>query len=165
MPLDPRRPPRDLDVLRPGLMRQGYLLIETHPNVPGRIRLSTSDRLPGAPQDLAASEPPARPQTRYVALFTDLAVASMHAHSALRRDLVDIDSRLYRTDPVKAVAALESIALSHRRIYLDPELAADPRLDAEIARRRARQRRRDQVWNGIGILAVLLLLLKLLLGI
>jgi hypothetical protein len=146
-------------------MRQGYLLIETHPDFPGRVRLVTSERPPGEPSDPAPSAPPAGPRIRYAARVSNLEVAAMHAHAALRRDLIDIDTHLYRTDPVQAVAALESIALSHRRIYLDPDLAADPRLDAEIARRRARLLRRDRIWKGIGILAVGLLLLKLLLGI
>lgn len=146
-------------------MRQGYLLIETHPDYPSRVRLLTADRPPGEPPGPAAGAPPGHPRIRYAALFNDQDVAAMHAHTALRRDLIDIDAHLYRTDPIRAVAAVESIALNHRRIYLDPDLASDPRLGAEIARRQGRLRRRDRIWNGVGLLAVLLLLLKLVLGI
>ena len=146
-------------------MRQGYLLIETHPDFPGRVRLLRTDRLPAELAEPDSGSPPAQPRIRYAALFNDLDVAAMHAHTALRRGLIDIDARLYRTDPVRAVAAVESIGLRHRRVYLDPDLAADPTLKTEITRREARLRRRDQVWNGIGILALALLLLKLALGI
>ena len=143
-------------------MRQGYLLIEIHPDFPGRIRLQASDRPPDHPLEHPNSQ---SPRICYAARFNDLDVAAMHAHTALRRDLIDIDAHLYRTDTLRAVAAVESIALSHRRIHLAPELASDPRLGAEIARRQGRLRRRDQVWNGIGLLALLLLLLKLVLGV
>lgn len=146
-------------------MRQGYLLIETHPDFPGRVRLLRADRLPAELAEPDSGSPPVQRRIRYAALFNDLEVAAMHAHSALRRGLIDIDAHLYRTDPVRAVAAVESIPLRHRRVYLDPVLAADPTLGAEIARREARSRRRDQIWNGIGILALALLLLKLILGI
>ncbi len=146
-------------------MRQGYLLIETHPDFPGRVRLLSADRPPPEPMETAPGGSPDKPQIRYAALFNDLDVAVMHAHTALQRGLIDIDTQLYRADPARAVAAVEAIALQHRRVYLDPKLAANPLLDAEIARRRRRLRRRDRVWNGIGILALLMLLLKLVLGI
>jgi hypothetical protein len=105
-----------------------------------------------------------KPQIRYAALFNDLNVALMHAHTALRRGLIDIDAQLYRANPARAVAAIDAIDLSHRRVYLDPELAADPALDAEIGRRRRMRRRIDRIWNGVGIAAILLLIIKLLLG-
>lgn len=146
-------------------MRRGYLLIETHPAFPDRVRLVTSNQLPSAiahPTPLAPSD---APQVRYAAAFSDLEVASMHAHEALRHHLVDIDAHLYRVDPREAVAAVESIALRHRRVYLDPVLAADPGLGGEIKRRQQRLRRLDRFWSWAGIAAVLLLLLKLLLGI
>lgn len=146
-------------------MRQGYLLIETHPDFPGRVRLLSADRPPTDPMETAPGGSPGRPHIRYAALFNGLDVALMHAHTALRRGLIDIDAHLYQADPTRAVAAVEAIALQHRRVYLDPDLAADPLLAAEIARRRRRLRRRDRVWNGIGILALLVLLLKLVLGI
>lgn len=146
-------------------MRQGYLLVEAHPDHPNRVRLITSERPPSEPMSPSSGPPAGHPRILYAALFNDLDVAAMHAHTALRRDLVDIDAHLYRTDTLRAVAALESIALNHRRIYLDPDVASDPRLGAEIARRQGRLLRHDRVWNGIGLLAVLLLLLKLVLGV
>ncbi len=43
--------------------------------------------------------------------------------------------------------------------YLDPELAANPRLSAAIEQRRTRRRWINRAWNAVGILAILLLLL------
>jgi|APFre7841882724_1041349.scaffolds.fasta_scaffold54511_2 hypothetical protein len=146
-------------------MRQGYLLIETHPDFPGRVRLFRTDRLPAELAEPDSGKHPRQPRIRYAALFNDLDVAAMHAHTALRRSLIDIDASLYRTDPVRAIAAVESIGLRHRQIYLDPDVAADPALGAEVTRRQAWLHRRDRIWHGIGILALVLLLLKLVLGI
>ena len=151
-------------------MRQGYLLIETHPDHPGRIHIRGVEHLeaipPDAiPPDASRAEPARKPRIRYAARFGDLDVALMHAHTALRRRLIDIDAHLYRADPVTAVAAVDAIELNHRRVYLDPGLAADPALEGEIARRHRVHRRIDRFWNGVGIAALLLLLAKLLLGI
>jgi hypothetical protein len=83
----------------------------------------------------------------------------MHAQTALGRRLVDIDAGLYRVDPVTAVAAVEAIELSHRRIYIDPEIAADPRLSAEIAQRHRHQGWVGWIWTSVGLLALLVLFL------
>ena len=96
---------------------------------------------------------------RYVAAFDSLAIALMHAQTALRRCLIDVEAGLYRTDPLTAVAAVDAIDLRHQVRYLDPELAADPRLSVLTGQRRARRRRIDRVWTAVGILAILLLLL------
>jgi hypothetical protein len=146
-------------------MRQGYLLIETHQGFPERVRLLTADRPPGTTLDTAPAGLSVTPQIRYAARFSDLDAALMHAHTALRRQLIDIDAHLYRIDPVRAVAAVEAIALPHRQVFLDPELKSDPLLRTEITRRQRRQRLTDRIWNGVGALALLLLLIKLLLGI
>lgn len=156
-------------------MRQGYLLIETHPDHPGRIHIRGVDHLEAIPPDAippdairpgpTRAEPVREPRIRYAARFGDLDVALMHAHTVLRRGLIDIDAHLYRADPVTAVAAVDAIELNHRRVYLDPCLAADPGLEAEIARHHRVHRRIDRIWNGVGIAALLLLLAKLLLGI
>jgi|OpeIllAssembly_1097287.scaffolds.fasta_scaffold78926_3 hypothetical protein len=143
-------------------MREGYLLIETNPDHPGRIRIQGAESRPVESPIDGSPGPHAR--LRYVARFGDLDAALMHAHTALRRGLIDIDAHLYSTDPVTAVGAIDAIDLSHRRIYLDPELAADPALEAEIGRRRRMHRRIDRIWNGVGIAAILLLIIKLLLG-
>ena len=141
-------------------MQGGYLLIETHPGHPGLVRIRTAATAPAEP----ATDDVDAPRLRYAARFDDLSAAHMHAHELLRRRLVDVDSRLYRADPVTAVSAAESIGLRHRRVYIDPELAADPALTQTVERYRARRERLWRLWNGVGIGALLFLLARLLLG-
>ena len=43
----------------------------------------------------------------------------MHTHDLLKRRLIDPDTHMYRTSPERAIAAVESLGLKHRRIYLD----------------------------------------------
>jgi hypothetical protein len=88
----------------------------------------------------------------------------MHAHELLRRRLIDVDRGLYRASTIEAVAAVESIALARRRVYLDPELAAGPALGEQIAKLRAQRMRGERTWRIIGYAAAALLLIKLLLG-
>lgn len=141
-------------------MQGGYLLVETHPAHPGLVRIRTAEQAPAEPVNDDAEAP----RLRYAARFVDLSAAQMHAHELLRRHLVDVDSRLYRADAITAVSAAASIGLSHRRVYLDPELAADPALAEAIARRRTRRQRAWRMWDAIGIGALLFLLARLLLG-
>ena len=103
---------------------------------------------------------------RYVARFNDGDAALMHTHELLRRRLVDVDARLYRADLELAVAAIESLGLAHKRVYLDPGFERQQR--SEIARRtlRFRHRRqiRDRVFTYIGYLGIALLLVHVLLS-
>ncbi|MBK1731395.1 hypothetical protein [Thiococcus pfennigii] len=138
-------------------MQTGYLLIETRRDRPGQVRLDTARLPPPHPAPLGPTG--GGPRLHYVARFTDIEAAPMHAHEALRRHLLDGDARVYRTDPLTAVAAVETIALPHQRLYLDPALDADPCLAEAIARRQARQRRRERLWQGVGVGALVLLAL------
>lgn len=140
-------------------MYGGYLLIETDKRQPGMVRI----RETAAPPAFSTRD---RTGTlvRYAARFDDVSAARMHAHAALRHRLVDIDAGLYRSDPIAAVAAVDASDLTHRRFYLDPLLASDPALDAAIACRRQRLRTLDRIWHIVGGLAILLLLVKLVLG-
>lgn len=142
-------------------MRQGYLSVLTHPDHPGQIRLVASVEPPPSGASVPA---PHDASLRYCARFNDLDAGLMHAHTALRRRLIDIDTHRYRADPVTAIAAVDGIALGHRQVYLDPEVAASPQLHAAVARARARTRSWDRIWNGVGILAVLFLLARLIIG-
>ncbi|MBT8430792.1 MAG: hypothetical protein KJN79_12845, partial [Gammaproteobacteria bacterium] len=45
----------------------------------------------------------------------------------LRRRLIDLDTRLYRVPPERAIAAVESLDLKHRRTYLDSEFSDESR--------------------------------------
>lgn len=139
-------------------MHRGYLLVETHAMHPGLVRIREAE---AAPADRVGN---GGPRVRYVARFDDLDAARMHAHERLRRGLVDVDAGLYRSDPLTAVAAVAAVDLSHREVYVDPALADDPALAATIAAHRARQQRVGTTWRLVGAAAVLLLVLKLLLG-
>jgi len=142
-------------------MHSGYLVVETNDAHPGLVRLYTAKTIPSLPAETLL---PANAIPRHVARFNDLSTARMHAHELLRHRAVDAAAGLYRSTPIEAAAAIESIALRQQRAYLDPALAADPALEQMIAERRARRLRNDRAWRIIGALAVLFLILKLLLG-
>ena len=131
-------------------MHSGYLTIETNPAYPGTVRLRGIDALP-APADGTS-------KLLYAARFTDLDAALMHFHTPLRRHLVDLERRLYRTPDAKAIAVAEAIELPHRRVFIDPGLADDRELAAAINRLHRSHRRRDRIFDLIGLLALLLLL-------
>jgi hypothetical protein len=143
-------------------MRQGYLSVETHPDHPDQVRIVPSERAPVPPDATAPDLHAAR--VRCVVRFEDLDVATMHAHTALRRRVVDIDDHRYRVDPVTAVAAIDAIGLRHQRIHLDPAVANDPALADSVEHLRARRRRRDAIWNGVGLTALIWLLVQAILG-
>ena len=138
-------------------MQPGVLYLETHAAHPGLVRVALADVPP--PND-PGKDPAAR--VRYAARFADGDAALMHTHELLRRRLVDVDARLYRTGLPAAIAAVESLDLSHRRLYVDPGLDADS--VAAIGRVQARLVRHRQlvgrIWNVVGYVALGLLLLR-----
>jgi hypothetical protein len=139
-------------------MHHGFLAIETHRERPGMVRLVLTERSP-APEGAATGEP----RIRYVAGFSDGDAAQMHAHEFLKRRLVDPDSRLYRVPLESAIAAVEAVALRHRRIYLDPDLEEHRReaIAAELVRLQRIAGRRRRFFEAIGYIAIGLLLLNL----
>lgn len=137
-------------------MRSGYLIVETRADQAGLVRIYSVDHQPAPASE---STDPAMPRIRYAASFGSLDVALMHAQTALHGCLIDVEAGLYQTDPLTAVAAVDAIDLGHQVQYLDPELAANPRLSAAIEQRRTRRRWINRAWNAVGILAILLLLL------
>ncbi len=138
-------------------MQSGVLYLETHAAHPSLVRVALADALP--PTDAG---PDAAVRVRYAARFADGDAALMHTHELLRRRLVDIDARLYRTSLPAAIAAIESLDLSHRRLYVDPGLDANS--VAAIARAQARlvhhRQVVDRVWTVVGYVALGLLLLR-----
>jgi len=141
-------------------MEEGYLIIETHAEHPRLVRIRKSETTPAEPVRGDQTDP----RVRYVARFSDLSAAQMQTHTRLRHRLVDVETGLYRCDPATAVAAAQSLEIKHRQIYLDPDLAEDEALATASARYRRRHGLADRVWRAVGILAVLFLLVKLLLG-
>lgn len=129
-------------------MHSGYLTIETNPAYPGTVRLRGTNVLPAD-----------RPTSlKYASRFTDLDAALMHFHSALRRHLVDLEPRIYRTSEPTAIAVAEAIELPHRRVFIDPDLANDRDLNTQTARLHRSHRRWDRLFDLVGVLALLLLL-------
>lgn len=136
---------------------EGYLIVETREDRPGLVRVFSSPQNP-TPSDVAATDP-SEPRLRYAAFFPALHVARMHAQTALRHSMVDAEAGLYRTDPVTAAAAVDEIDLSHRRVYLAPEIESDPGFSAGREQRRGRRRLANRIWMTVGILALILLAL------
>jgi hypothetical protein len=136
-------------------MEPGYLLVEVHPGQRGLVRLRSTRQAPAH----------SSPALRFAARFDDIDAAMMHAHEGLRRRLVDVDQRLYRSGITAAVAVADAVELPHRRHYLDPALADDPSLTTAIDRLHARHQRWERIFNGIGVGAVILLLTAAVLGI
>jgi hypothetical protein len=143
-------------------MHGGYLAIETNSSLPGLVRLVESACVPSLSAGLDDKR---GVRIRYAAHFDDVNAGHMHAHSALRRCLVDIDAGLYRSDVITAVAAVDASDLNHRLSYIDPDLARDPSLAEATSARRRLHRLSDRAWYAVGLAAAMILLIRLLLGI
>jgi len=140
-------------------MREGYVYLETHPGHPGLVRLLVSE-----------ARPAMRGQTgvvRYIAHFKDMSTGKMHAHLAMRRQLVDVNRNLYRIALPDAMAAIEAQSIQHVRNWLDPELDEPSlrRLEARVEALRRRHRRVEEACRYVGIGAIMLLALMTLLAI
>jgi len=129
-------------------MHSGYLTIETDPSYPGTVRLRGMDAMP-------ANHPTS---LKYASRFTDLDAALMHFHRALRRQVVDLEQRVYRTPESNAIAVAEAIELPHRRVFIDPNLADNHDLTTEIDRLHRSHRHWDRLFDLVGVVALLLLL-------
>jgi hypothetical protein len=138
-------------------MQPGVLYLETHAAHPGLVRVALADVPP--PTEVGAD---AAAHVRYAARFADGDAALMHAHELLRRRLVDLDARLYRTSLPAAIAAVESLDLSHRRLYVDPGLDADSVATIRRAQARLVRHRQlvDRIWTVVGYVVLGLLLLR-----
>jgi hypothetical protein len=141
-------------------MEEGYLIIETNAEHPQMVRIHTSDAPPAEP----GPEPLTGPRVRYAARFNDLSAALMQTHTRLRHCLVDVETGLYRSDPITAISAAQSVALRHRQVYLDPEISENRAFAKAISRHQWRHRLADRFWQAVGAIAVLFLLVKLLFG-
>jgi hypothetical protein len=140
-------------------MDTGFLFLQTSPSHPGLVRILTTTA--EAPNPASRDGPAADPPIRFVARFNDLDAARLHAFSALRRHLVDLDAGLFRVGIIDAIAAVDSIRLPHRLMFLDPGLSAEEKslLTARIGRHRRRGRRADQAWRLVGWIAIAWLVL------
>lgn len=141
-------------------MKTGYLYLQTHPDHPGMVRFLIGDNTP-EPDPVSGTHDPA---IRYIARFSDIEAAQMHVQNSLRRQLVDIDTHMYRTSLPEAMAVIESDDLKHERVWLDPSLGERELglMEQSAKIRRSRLRRSDRIWQGVGLLFVALLLLRAL---
>jgi hypothetical protein len=142
-------------------MEGGYLFVETSPGQPGFVRIRKTHQAPPLP----GGKQPGDSMVRFAAYFEDLEAARMHAHTRLRRNLADVEAGLYRTTVKDAVAAVESVDLPHRSIYVTPALETDPAVTQAVDARRRRHRWADRAWRVVAGIGVALLLLKITLGI
>jgi hypothetical protein len=142
-------------------MKTGYLSIETHNEHRGQIRILLGEEQP----DLESRQDAAW-VIRYIARFKDCEAGLMHAHEILKRRLLDPDSHLYRVSLEQAIAAIESIDLKHRRIYLDPDLSIESKkaIAALTQQEVGRRRRKDRVFKLMGYVGLGLLLFNLYLS-
>ena len=101
---------------------------------------------------------------RYIAGFNDSEAALMHTHELLKRRLLDPDTHMYRTSPERAIAAVESLDLKHRRIYLDPNFDAQSQASiGTMTQKYVGQRRAwASFFQTLGYIGIGLLLLNLL---
>jgi hypothetical protein len=141
-------------------MESGYLTVEKHPEHEGIIRIGAYRDAPHPPDAAAGGH------TCYVAEYTDLDAALMHAHEKLRRALVDINHHLYRTNCAEAIAAVKSSSLTHREVWIDPDLDKDVRAKIEQRTKtfRLHRQRVNRIAAIIGGIAIGLLLLSGLLS-
>lgn len=138
-------------------MKPGYLSIETNEERKGLVRLLVAASQPDA------AAPHAVRRIRYTARFNDSEAALMHSHELLKRRLLDPDAHLYRCPLERAIAAVESLGLRYNRVYLDAGLSDAQR--SQIAflseRYRARRRQKELIFQTLGYIALLILLLNL----
>lgn len=131
-------------------MEQGYLFVQTSRSHPGvvRVRMALDQPFPAANRNADTA-------ICYVARFSDIDAARLHAFSGLRRHMLDVDSGLFRVNAIEAIAVIESIALSHVRVYLDPDISqqAGGQLGRRIDVLRRRKRRADRIWQTVGWVA------------
>jgi len=145
-----------------GCVQSGYLAIETHRDRPGIVRLVSSIEAPDPAPNAHADR-----RLRYIARFNDREAALMHTHEILRRRLIDPDAHMYRVPPERAIAAIESLDLKHRRTYLDSEFSDESRSAIASLTKRFNMQRRAWAtlfetlgYIGIGILLFNMLLLS-----
>ena len=141
-------------------MESGFLTVERHPDHAGIIRIGAYRDSPHPPDAIGGGH------ICYVAEYVDLDAALMHAHEKLRRSLVDIDEHLYRADCADAIAAVKASSLTHKEIWLDPDLSTEllQRVEKRASTFRLHRQRVNRIANIIGAIAIALLLLTGLLS-
>jgi hypothetical protein len=140
-------------------MKTGFLTLITHPEHPDLVRARILDEPPELKRQEDGSE------IRYVARFKDGEAGLMHVQNAMHADLVDLESRIYRNSLSNMIATIEADSLDHKRIWLDPAIPLEEReqIDSLTLQKQKSKQHIDRIWQIIGALAVLFLLLTSLL--
>jgi hypothetical protein len=127
-------------------MKTGYLVLETHPEHQGLVRILMKDELPNT----QAASPGS--QIRYIARFNDIDAGQMHLHNMLHNDLVDLDNHIYRIGLEQAIAAIEADELNHARVWIDPSLSDNDRslIDKQTIKFKLRHKRWNIFWLAVG---------------
>jgi hypothetical protein len=136
-------------------MKTGFLSLITHPEHPGLVRARIHYKLPELKRQKDGSE------IRYLARFRDSEAGLMHVQNAMHAALIDRDNRVYRKPLAKMIACVEADNLDHERIWIDPQIPAEEleRIDTQTRQRKVSQRPTDLIWQIVGYLGLLLLLL------
>lgn len=136
-------------------MKTGFLTLITHPDHQGLVRVIIRDRLPEIKKQDDGSE------IRYVARFEDIDAGMMHVQNIMHSALVDLENRIYRGSLPQIIATVEADYLDHSRIWMDPVLSEEnlEEIDALIKQQKASQRRTNRIWQIVGWLGLLLLVL------
>lgn len=136
-------------------MNSGYLTLITHPEHPGLVSAHIHDNQPKLTQQEDGSD------IRYIARFRDIEAALMHVQNAMHTALVDLEDRIYRKSLAEMIACVEADDLDHERVWIDPRLDAEElaRINSSTQRLIASHRRSDRIWQIVGVLGLLLLLL------
>ncbi|MEJ2692332.1 MAG: hypothetical protein P8166_04540 [Candidatus Thiodiazotropha sp.] len=136
-------------------MNPGFLSLITHPEHPGLVRTQTQDSLP----ELIPCEDGG--EIRYLARFQDIDAALMHVQNMMHTALVDLENRIYQKPLEEMIACVEADVLEHSRVWIDPALTPEQQahIDTMTERLKSSRRRIDRIWQVVGLLGVLLLLL------
>lgn len=136
-------------------MKTGFLTLITHSDHPGLVRARIRNKLPELKRQEDGSE------IRYVARFKDIDAGLMHVQNVMHSALADLEHRIYRVSLPQMIACVEADDLDHARIWMDPALSAGElaEIDRLTKQRKSSRRRIDQIWQIVGWLGLLLLLL------
>ena len=140
-------------------MEVGYLSLETHPDRPGMVRLVSSETDPRTEKTREGSG-----KTRFILRFKDIDAAFLHAQTAMRRKLADLNNRLYNKTLGEAMGDLQAIQLDHEVVWTDPDISDDELhvMEHEIEHEQTWQHRRDVFVKIIKWVAIALLVFNLL---
>ena len=134
-------------------MNSGYLYIEALMQQEHAYRLAMSLEQPIPGQEQSGH------QLVYIARFTDIDAAFMHAGGKLRRRCKYLDTQTFITDLPTMIATIEADGLKHERVWLADVLdaAALETLAALSLRFQKLRENQELSWKMVGIVAVILL--------